>query len=156
MHPESGRDLNRSAPSPHPPHNNQPRQTVKQSSIRENHRSSKWGTLTSRVTQWSRHRRKTHDCSCFLKSRSLFVSLSWSRQELGVIGGAERSSFQHVSQTEGLWSSADPGPSAHTLPSEDEKRRLHYQHKPRLHPSWSPSSFSFSTTSWFPFHAPRQ
>lgn len=43
-----------------------------------------------------------------------------------------------------LWSCADPGPSAHTLPSEDEKRRLHYQLQTTPPPLQSPSSQAFT------------
>ncbi|TNN57422.1 hypothetical protein EYF80_032391 [Liparis tanakae] len=56
-----------------------------------------------------------------------------------------------------------PGPSAHTLPSEDEKRRLHYQLQTTPPPLDSPSSRALSPSpppslpsSPPPFHTPSQ
>lgn len=67
-------------------------------------------------------------------SLGLFVSLSCGRQALRHTGsaaqsGAEQSGAEqrsaHFTGRESSGATQIPGPSAHTLPSEDEKRRLH-------------------------------
>lgn len=70
-------------------------------------------------------------------SGSLYPSAQWQTGAEAVLSGAALSTLYRQRK---LWSCADPGPSAHTLPSEDKKRRLHYQLQTTPPPLQSASS----------------
>lgn len=82
-----------------------------------------------------------------------------------VADGHTGSTEWNVTGRESSGAAQTPGPSAHTLPSEDEKRRLHYELQTTPPPLLSPSSqtpFPFLppspplSTSLLLFHTPSQ
>lgn len=76
---------------------------------------------------WNQYKGKPHDCSDLSQSLSLCIS---QLQEVDAETHRQHKAQQHSAHFTGRESSGaaqTPGTSAHALPSEDEKRRLHYQ-----------------------------